>query len=82
MSDKEQRFYSLLHDLRDHYASGIHSLSPCAKCKVNSARGGHCAECIELDIAEITTFDIAVDLHEAIKDQANAIKNITGYLDE
>lgn len=78
----EERFYSLLHDLRDHYAAGIHSFSPCVKCKVNSARGGHCAECIELDIAEITTPSLAWDLHGTIKDQARAIKNITEYLDE
>ena len=80
--DKIAMFYSLLTDLRSQYPTYDVTWSFCPKCKINSSRGGHCAECIELDIAEITTPSLAHDLYCAIKAQAEAIHNIKDHLDE
>lgn len=83
MSDKKERFNALLYDLRWQYPSHPATFSSCCRCKVNGGRGGgHCAECIELDIAEITTPSLAHALHCAIKDQAKEIHNIIEYLND
>lgn len=80
--EKLNRFYYLLSQLRQQYPGRDVTFSTCPKCKVNSSRRGRCAECIELDIAEITTPNLAHDLHCAIKAQAEAIHNIRDHLDE
>lgn len=80
--DKKTMFYALLADLRSQYPIYNVTWSFCPRCKVNSSRRGSCAECIELDLAEITTPSLAHDLHCAIKAQAEAIYSIRNHLDE
>ena len=73
---KELKFHSALDGLRYNYPNAVTTWGSCCTegCS-NGARGsGKCGVCYENEIADLTgSVEIASDIHEAIKDQSNAI---------
>lgn len=65
-----RKFESLIYQLRRDYHPYPATRSACSKCDGGSARGGgHCADCIEEELAELVGDDLASDLRRAIEDQ-------------
>ena len=51
----EERFWSLVNQLRENYRVGAHTRSKCSRdgCK-NRASGGKCGECCAKELGELT----------------------------
>ena len=76
--EKKERFYTLLHTMRKHYESGVHTWGYCSNdCGASSRGSGLCAECCEDEIDEITGIKgVGYKLRHAIVMQSIAITEI------